>query len=192
MDKQRIAAAVREISVRAKPVDPSFKHVKRLGMRNAANYFNSGVMIMDLNLWRRERLKEKLIDISVERFDDLDASDQDALNIVLEDRVLLLDEVWNTSQYEKPAPLAGRIVHLIGTVKPWHARYSDKFRDAYYKEIIFKAFRDILDRTEFRDWRPWDPAGLGRYTEMFTQNIPTIDMLLGKLRRLAAGVLSRK
>jgi len=179
-----IAAAVRDISVRVNPVNPALK--RRLGLRDEGNYFNSGFMIMELNAWRRERLVDKLVEISIERFDELDSQDQDALNMVLEDRTLLINEAWNTSQYEKPIPLTGHIVHLIGTVKPWHARYKGKFRERYYEDVIFAAFMDVLDRTEFRDWRPWDFFGLGKYTEFVDQKMPTRDMIAGKLRRVTS------
>jgi lipopolysaccharide biosynthesis glycosyltransferase len=185
-----VAAAVRDIGARNKPINPVLK--RRLGLRDERNYFNSGFIIMELNAWRRERLPEKLVDISIERFDQLDVLDQDALNIVLEDRILLIDKAWNTSQYEKPNPLTGHIVHLIGTVKPWHARYKAKFQESYYKDFIFQAFTDVLNRTEFRDWQPWDPWGLGKYTELIVQKIPTRDMIVGKLRRVASRVVCRQ
>lgn len=185
-----VAAAVRDISVRINPVDPVLK--RRLGLREEANYFNSGFMIIELNAWRRERLADSLVKISIERFDDLDSQDQDALNMVLEDRILLINEAWNTVQYEKPDPLTGHIVHLIGTVKPWHARYRAKFREAYYENVIFRAFTDVLDRTEFRDWLSRDILGLGKYSEFFVQSIPTRDMVVGKLRRAAARVVCRE
>ena len=176
-----LAAAVRDISARNKDGDPALK--RRLRLRDERNYFNSGFMILKLNEWRHNRLTERLVEISIERFDVLDSQDQDALNIALEDRILLIDETWNTVQYEKPNPLTGRIVHLIGTVKPWHARYKNKFKDRYY-ETIFGAFADVLARTEFYEPRRRDFWGLGSYVEFVDQNLPTKDMILGKLRRI--------
>lgn len=182
-----VAAAVRDIGVRINPHNPVLK--RRLGIRNEANYFNSGFMIIELNAWRRERLTDKLVDLSLNRFDDMHVLDQDALNIILEGRVLLINEAWNTSQYEQPYPLTGHVVHLIGTVKPWHLRYKEKFREAYYKDVIFHAFRDVLSRTEFGDWRPWDFCGLGKYAELVGQKTPTRDMIRGKLRRVAKRII---
>ena len=146
-----VAAAVRDISMRVRSTNFALKRrLGRLGLRDERNYFNAGFMIMELGAWRRERLVDKLVDISVERFDELDSQDQDAFNMVLEGRILLIKEAWNTSQYEKPKPLAGHIVHLIGPVKPWHLRYKENFRETYFKDVIFAAFTDVLNRTEFR------------------------------------------
>jgi lipopolysaccharide biosynthesis glycosyltransferase len=182
-----LAAAVRDVSARISPHNPVLK--RRLGLRDEGNYFNSGFMIIEPNAWRQEGLTDKLVELSIKRFDDMDSQDQDVLNIVLEDRVLLINEAWNTSQYEKPNPLAGRIVHLIGPVKPWHARYKAKFREPYYKNIIFYAFMDVLGRTEFREWHPWDFCGLGQYAELVVQKMPTRDMITGKLHRVARRII---
>jgi lipopolysaccharide biosynthesis glycosyltransferase len=181
-----IAAAVRDICIRLKHDDPMLK--RRLKLRDEKNYFNAGFMVMELNAWRREQLSNKLVKLSIDRFDDLHSQDQDALNVVLEDRTRIMEVSWNTIQYEKPMPLAGNIVHLIGSVKPWHLRYKDKFCEAYYEEVIFKTFTSVLDRTEFRDWSPWNVWGLGAYKEWVVQQMPTGDMILGKFRRLSGRI----
>jgi len=92
---------------------------------------------------------------------------------------------WNTSQYEKPDPIEGKIIHLIGTVKPWHARYRKNFREAYYRDVIYACFCDVLDRTAYRGKRPWNPLRLGEFLEYIDSRIPTADMLVGKMRRLS-------
>ena len=175
-----LAAAVRDVAMQSRD-SPGLR--ERLGLGNERNYFNSGFMVLELDAWRREGLTDRLVDTSIERFDALDWQDQDALNIVLEHRTLLIDSTWNTSHYERPDPLAGHVLHLHDPVKPWHARYKAKFRDSYYEQVIFTAFTDVLDRTDFRGWRPWDFMGLGRSIETVRQRIPTHDMIMGKLRR---------
>ncbi len=181
-----IAAAVRDICIRLKHDDPMLK--RRLRLREEKNYFNAGFMVMELNAWRREQLANKLVKLSIDRCDDFHSQDQDALNVVLEDRIRLMEVSWNTIQYEKPMPLAGNIIHLIGSVKPWHIRYKAKFSEAYYEEVIFKNFTSVLDRTEFRDWNPWNVWGLGAYKEWLVQQVPTGDMVLGKFRRLSGRI----
>jgi lipopolysaccharide biosynthesis glycosyltransferase len=182
-----IAAAVRDISIRFQDENPALK--LRLGLRDEMNYFNGGFMVMELNAWHRERLANELVKLSIERADDFHSQDQDALNVVLEDRTRLMDVSWNTMQYEKPMPLAGNVVHLIGTVKPWHIRYKAKFCEAYYEDVIFKTFISVLGRTEFRDWDPWNVWGLGALKEWVFQQMPTRDMVIGKVRRLVTKFL---
>ncbi len=155
----------------------------RLGLRDERNYFNSGVMYFDCERWRAEHLTESLIDLSRTRTDILHAQDQDALNIVLEDRVLLIDPTWNTSQYEKPHPLAGHIVHLIGPIKPWHKRYRQKYQtETYYRDVILATFKSYLSRTRFDGWSSSRFGSIGEYVYART---PTLEMVVGKFRRLA-------
>ena len=113
----------------------------------------------------------------------LDSQDQDALNIVFEGQTLLLDPSWNTSQYENPSTLSGRVVHLIGSAKPWHARYLYRPEDPDLNRRMYDSFYAVLDRTEYGGFRPWNPMGLGILAETIKRNIPTADMVVGKLRR---------
>jgi lipopolysaccharide biosynthesis glycosyltransferase len=177
----KMGGVVRDISVRVRSGWPELK--ARLNLKNESNYFNSGFMVIDLDFWRRAKIQEKLVEVSIERFDSLDSQDQDALNIVLEDQVFFLDDSWNTSQYERPA-LQEIAIHLIGKVKPWHACYKKKFQDKYLEECVYNTFYRFLDRTEYRGCRPWDPAGIGALLENAGDCVPTWDMVLGKVRRV--------
>lgn len=179
-------AAVRDVSIRTRITWPELR--ARLGMRDEANYFNSGFLVIDLDAWRRERCEERLIDISLKKFDQLDSQDQDALNILFEDRTSYLDVSWNISQYERPETVEDHVVHLIGSIKPWHSRYSSKLKDPYFKSMIYDRFYEILDRTCFRGARPLQLGGLGAAIEHVGANIPTRDMLTGKLRRSLARI----
>ncbi|MCX8996227.1 glycosyltransferase family 8 protein [Rhizobiaceae bacterium BDR2-2] len=177
-------AAVADVSVRTRKSWPELR--ARLGLQDERTYFNSGFLIIDLTAWRAHDIEQALVDISIAAFDRLDSQDQDALNLVFENKTLLLDPDWNTSQYERPERLEGRIIHLIGTVKPWHARYAKKLDDPYMKNVMYDGFYGILDRTAYRGYRPWNVAGLGALAETFRGNIPTRDMIAGKLRRMVS------
>ena len=76
-------AAVRDISVRLQPEQLRMTDV--LGMKQSADYFNSGFLIIDMKRWRALNAEKTLCDLSVSMFDRLDCQDQDALNIVFED-----------------------------------------------------------------------------------------------------------
>jgi lipopolysaccharide biosynthesis glycosyltransferase len=180
---ENICGAVRDISTRMQPQNPTLK--RRLGLNDESNYFNSGVLYLDYDKWRSNNTTKKLVAISKEKFDNLDSQDQDALNIVLETTTSLLDPSWNTSQYEQPFPIQGKIVHLIGPVKPWHARYRFTvfgYGD-YYRDVIFKAFSDYASRTEYRN--KLANSRISAIGETLYSKIPTMDMISGKIRRMA-------
>lgn len=173
--------AVRDISVRT--ANPHLFIGERLQLTNPYDYFNSGVLIIDLDRWRKLDARNRLVDLTLERADTFHSQDQDALNVFFDGDTEFLDPVWNTSQYERPDTVENRIIHLIGTVKPWHARYKEKLSDPYHRTEIWDRFYDVLDRTAYAGNRPWDPAGLGVVKETIESKIPKLDMVTGKIRR---------
>lgn len=106
---------------------------QQLGIARAADYFNSGVLLLDLAQMRREDTAQKLIECARQR-PGLWYPDQDALNLVCRDRWLALHPRWNAQstyfeldEHELPVPAAQvreartqpAIVHFIGALKPW-------------------------------------------------------------------------
>ncbi len=176
-----VIAAVPDVSVRTRGAWPELR--LRLGLKDERTYFNSGFMVIDLNAWRARNIEGQLVDLSISEFDRLDSQDQDALNIVFEGQTLLLDPSWNTSQYENPLSIEGKIVHLIGSAKPWHARYLYRPQNPALNKRMHDTFYALLDRTGYAGFRPWNPMGLGIVAETIKRNLPTLDMVVGKIRR---------
>jgi lipopolysaccharide biosynthesis glycosyltransferase len=103
-----------------------------IAYRHAGDYFNSGVLLLDLAAWRRLRLAEACH--AFIRGRRLQWPDQDALNVVVGSNYVALDARWNTmaAALENIAPMASAqamlrerwsadpwIVHYTGTRKPW-------------------------------------------------------------------------
>jgi lipopolysaccharide biosynthesis glycosyltransferase len=176
-------AAVRDIMIRVAPTeDIRLAKIRELGRRlqleKPEDYFNSGLLLIDLPRWRALHAQDHLVRVSMERFDTLHCQDQDALNIVFNDDVCLLDLSWNTSQYETDGSFASGVLHLIGTVKPWHHDY-----DFHYGPLFYR----LLDRTGYRGRRPVPQGSLAAYREKLLRALPTRDMIAGKLRRSLRG-----
>ncbi len=146
-----------------------------LGLKNPSFYFNSGVILIDLDAWRKDEIGSQAIKCGIEKYDLLDHMDQDVLNIVLEDKWLNLDTKWNTSKYDASEDFNDGIIHFWGQVKPWHADYDYKFKERFF---------DILDRTAYRGKRPINLLGTGAISKKISRLIPTIEMMQGKLRRI--------
>lgn len=86
----------------------------RLGHRLSTPYFNSGMLLFDLDEWRREKIGETCIATIAERDDFW--PDQDAINLVLEGRIKSLDPIWNFFSHDvlpREAFEPVRIVHFI-------------------------------------------------------------------------------
>jgi len=97
----------------------------------AATYINSGVLLMDLGMLRKDDFFKKCQHIYAEHSEKLRWMDQCVINCYLQGNVQLLDGHWNCQilpnwtvpekrqailRHTKPA-----IMHFLGAVKPWQA-----------------------------------------------------------------------
>lgn len=115
---------------------------ERLGMRFPMNYFNAGVMVMNLELWRREQLTARTLDY-IASVDYLGWYDQDALNHIVDSSQGTLPPVWNSAGAAY-GPLSGYspaqlrearehpvLRHFVGPRKQWH--YLAEHAATYWK-----------------------------------------------------------
>lgn len=118
-----------------------------------ADYFNSGVLLIDLPRWRREAISERAIAWLGEN-PTTPFCDQDALNVACDGKWMRLDRRWN-DQDHLLVPVDARaederpgIVHFITTNKPWsprsHHRRSAALWDDYRRRTAFA--RSPIDR----------------------------------------------
>jgi len=121
-----------------------------LGLDPKSQYFNSGVMLLNLDMWREKTLHRKVIDYLRDpsnRF--CYASDQEALNAVLAGQWKALDLRWNVthllySEKDRPrletmletdlGPVARDpfIIHFTTEWKPWTAYSNHAFEHRFY------------------------------------------------------------
>lgn len=65
---------------------------EHLGFSKAEAYINSGLLLMDLEAWRRDGLCEKLLETALSR--NWEAHDQDVINRCFHGRIRYLDPCW--------------------------------------------------------------------------------------------------
>jgi lipopolysaccharide biosynthesis glycosyltransferase len=118
------------------------------GLRTAPrvrDYFNSGVLLIDLASWREEELSERAIDY-LGRYPQSPFKDQDALNVACDGLWKELDPRWNFQDHfhtniadiddsQRPA-----IVHFVTSNKPW------KPDSVSVNASLYNSFRN---RTQF-------------------------------------------
>ncbi len=150
-----------------------------IAYRGAGDYFNSGVLLLDLAAWRRLRLAEACH--AFIRGRRLQWPDQDALNVVVGSDYVALDARWNTMapaldgmavpMTPAQAMLRERwstdpwIVHYTGTRKPWlfsprPVAHGDRFWRAAAKSPAGRALKAAYRRQMLG-------ARLGRLAGMF-------------------------
>jgi lipopolysaccharide biosynthesis glycosyltransferase len=128
-------------------------HVGRLaalGLGDDGPYFNSGVMLLNLEIWRRERLTEQLLDYARANREKLDWPEQDALNVILGERRLPLHPRWNCMNSILLFPASAEVFgfrtveearrnpairHFEGPSinKPWHYLCQRENRELYLR-----------------------------------------------------------
>lgn len=171
-----------------------------LGIPDDHVYVNSGVLLMDLEAWRREGLTRRFVEFIKARGAQLAFHDQDAINAVLHDRIHLLDCRWNLQsrmylcgrrfhpiEYEatREARRNPAILHYVGAAKPWKFRARTARKGEYFR---------YLARTEWRDARPplttpWQRAEYAFDRALSRLGIDYLEVLV-RLRRAPARLAS--
>lgn len=112
----------------AESMDP--EHKAAIGLGEAAPYFNSGVLLLDLKKLRARM--DELMGWIRENSARALWPDQDALNAVLADDWLALDGKWNRrSDRYGGADGEASLMHFAGASKPWHKGSGDRNRRVY-------------------------------------------------------------
>lgn len=123
-----------------------------LGIKRLSDYFNSGVLLMNLAALRQADCMRRLCAYGIEMGARLRFPDQDALNAVLGQRRRHLHPRWNcmnslsffadSETFFDPGLVADAIrdpgiVHFEGptVVKPWHFLNRNPHRDLYYHHL---------------------------------------------------------
>lgn len=135
-----------------------------LGLSPYAPYFNGGLMVVNIEQWRREDFAAQMLDCLRTHREHILWWDQYALNIVLAGRWRPVDCRWNQNAHVyvfpswRQSPLdrdtfqnlrrSPWIVHFCSPTKPWHY-FCHHPRTA--------EWRRCLRETDWCDWQPEKP-----------------------------------
>ena len=123
------------------------KSCDRIGLKSG-RYFNSGVLVMDLVKWRRQKLTQQLF----QWLDKVGSTkilwgDQDALNGVIDGNFVEISKLFNgivINNTKLNEDLDVVIVHYIDYVKPWHIYYMDsKAKELYWQYVKKSLWSDL-------------------------------------------------
>ncbi len=183
LDCSAVASGQIRPIVQAVPRD-SGHHLQEFGFRSD-RYFNAGVLLVDLEQWRREGIQNQLFQRAEQLFGKLHLWDQDVLNFGLEEKWSELPGHLNEPALEKWSEDA-RIVHFVGGTKPWMVVGRHPYRDEYQRYRSLTPF-----------W-PYVPEGLGRYLRKRLLPRPlqrpkkTLRRMGRRIRRLVGGAITRR
>lgn len=107
---------------------------RRLGLSVSDYYVNTGVLLINVQKWREEKIQSKLIECYNENFDKLLWADQDVMNILFRGRWLLLDSKYNSLRQFQYDPY---VIHFNTSSKPWHFGDDNKWSRSYMNNRIY-------------------------------------------------------
>lgn len=122
----------------------------RLGIENDVPYINTGVMVMNLSLLRKNLTMDTICAVAQKKMHTFLLPDQDLLTVMFGDRIKLVDTMrfnlsdrilalHNADPQNRPLDLNwirenGVVVHYCGKNKPWNGKYMGTL-DVFYNEI---------------------------------------------------------
>ena len=153
------------------PVPVAEGHVR------AERYFNTGVLVFNLDKIREKGNLSKMVMDYLDKNKNVMYSDQDALNYIFRDECYLLDDKWNyfaSAIRKKAVDGKGKIIHYAGD------RLS-----LYTQKDIDRKYYEIMERT------PWGTtegvkllnASMSRLNDMVYLNENLLHRIIEKKRR---------
>ena len=141
----------------ARPV-PNFRE---LGLKPDAAYFNAGILLVDLDGWRRENLSARMLECLDQHRQHVRWWDQYALNVVLAGRWGQLDPRWNQGSHVfiyptwEQSPLDRQTFEQM-RIDPYIIHYTTRFKPwrPLCPHPLGKLYFEYLDRTAWAGWRP--------------------------------------
>lgn len=140
---------------------PEANHLRAFGHSGGA-YFNAGVFLANLEVWRKERVSTRLSQISLKHSGQLPFWDQDVLNLAFDREWGELDALYNfrASDFFNDA---AKVVHFVGAEKPWyrgcahpHVQDYDFYRSLSPFPVLIKTWRwgrlKFLAKKTFSRW----------------------------------------
>ena len=140
----------------------AISNLDKLAMAQDAAYCNSGVIVFNMNFWRKHKLKDLIFEYLQQNFTSKELFDQDGINVIISGRWKILDPRWNVtlsslSTFGRFLKLKEEevnwylnefknnpfIVHFTSKHKPWQTGHKNKealtvfYYDQPYRERYF-------------------------------------------------------
>lgn len=137
-------------------------------------YFNSGVLVIDFEKFRKEEFCEHFLYL-LNKYDfDTVAPDQDYLNAMCAGRVKYLDAAWNAMPTPDHHPMKSpKIVHYNLFFKPWHYDGTD-YEELFWEYAKHSAFFKAIEKEK----RSFSKKNVKGDEERFEQMLTRVNEIL--------------
>lgn len=111
---------------------------------NLYRYFNAGVLLINLNFWRNQKIISEFISFTEKYSEHLIMIDQDILNCVFRNNWIELDKKYNIDLKEEShgamPPEDTVIFHYSDKIKPWSYLYYGKNKKYYFHYLAMSPW----------------------------------------------------
>ncbi len=125
--------------------DTEWMEIRRNRALNLQNhqYFNSGVLLMDIVKWNQFNTLDQVIHSLAKEPEKFRYPDQDALNLVLVGKVYYLSDCWNHLNIKKEQQEESIFLHFAAHPKPWNIAWtlSDNCND--FTKDLFLTYEQL-------------------------------------------------
>jgi len=156
--------------------NPGFDKHESLKMDQESRYFNSGVMLINLSLWREYKVFSKVLEFVSNFPEAVSFVDQCGLNAVINGKWRQLEPKYNqqscffeninnqlscfSSNELSTSILNPLIIHYTGSSKPWHICNKHPYKKEYWKYRQSTAYRTFF----------YDDFGIKKLIKCYTPN----------------------
>ncbi len=129
------------------------------------NYFNAGHLLINCKKFREENVLKQFIDL-LNIYTFTVTQDEDYLNVICHNRVMWINDGWNTEVYGEIPVCESEIkmIHYIMVNKPWHyseCRLKEPFWEYAKQTDVYQSILDELNNYS-EDSKVRDKAGAER------------------------------
>lgn len=141
----------------AAAADPMQQYRKSiLGIGLKYTYVNAGVLIVNLEFWRENKITPKLCKFIQCNAEMLTLHDQDTLNAVLSKHILIINNQWNAlrqffmyseeklkidKEYQLSVISNPKIIHYTTKKKPWHLEDLHPLKNKYRENLKYTPWK---------------------------------------------------
>ncbi len=165
--------------------------IEKYFLANLKSYFNSGIMLINLKIWRKNNITKQALNFIEKNKNNLKYADQDVLNYLFKNNWQALDEKFNYQLHDKKIfsikknniPQNTIIMHYVTSKKPWTYMYLSGTKKYYWQYLKIspwsdfkypdKNWKNILKKQEkkIKDiLRPLIPLIILKYKRKYFQN----------------------
>jgi lipopolysaccharide biosynthesis glycosyltransferase len=155
--------AVQDLYIAYVSAPKGLTNYRELGLSSHQKYFNSGVLVINLNKWRTDRVGHNVIRYLKEHEDIIKLQDQEGLNAILAGKWQAIDLRWNQIAYIHDYPswpdsplkqdlvsqyseLAKNpyIIHFTSHKKPWQLGCKHPYRMTFFYYLSLTTYANLL------------------------------------------------